>query len=71
MRVKTLMGLGRFEVEKSRSSYNVPFRSSSIEFEKIEASLLADEGRALWWEILATATTSFLDLVWVIVGAEL
>ena len=38
---------------------------------KIEASLLADEGRALWSEILATATTSFLDLVWVIVGAEL
>ena len=38
---------------------------------KIQASLLADEGRALWSEILATATTSFLDLVWVIVGAEL
>ena len=53
-------------------SYDVPFRSYSIEFEKkIEASLLADEGRALWSEILATATTSFLDLVWVIVGAEL
>ena len=38
---------------------------------KTEASLLADEGRALWSEILATATTSLSDLVWVIVGAEL
>ena len=72
LHVKTAMGLGRFEVGKTRNSYDVPFRSYSIEFEKkIEASLLANEGRALWSEILATATTSFLDLVWVIVGAEL
>ena len=43
---------------------------TALHLKKIEASLLADEGRALWSEILATATTSFLDLVWVIVGAE-
>ena len=71
LHVKTAMGLGRFEVGKSRNSYDVPFRSYSIEFEKKEASLLADEGRALWSEILAKATTSFLYLVWVIVEAEL
>ena len=44
---------------------------TALNLKKIEASLLADEGRALWSEILTTATTSFLDLVWVIVGAEL
>ena len=43
---------------------------AAFNLKKIEASLLADEGRALWSEILATATTSFLDLVWVIFGAE-
>ena len=44
---------------------------TALNLKKIEASLLADEGSALWSEILATATKSFLDLVWVIVGAEL
>ena len=44
---------------------------TALNLKKIEASLLADEGRALWSEILATATTSLSDLVWVIVGAEL
>ena len=44
---------------------------TALHVKKIEASLLADEGRTLWSETLATATTSFLDLVWVIVGAEL
>ena len=72
LHIKTAMGLGRFEVGKTRNSYDVPFRSYSIAFEKKkEVSLLADEGRALWSEILATATTSLSDLVWVIVGAEL
>ena len=44
---------------------------TALNFKKIQASLLADEGRALWSEILANATTCFLDLVWVILGAEL
>ena len=44
---------------------------TALHLKKIEASLLADEGRALWSEILATATTSFLDLFCVIIGAEL
>ena len=44
---------------------------TALNLKEIEASLLADEGRALWSEILATATTSLSDLVWVIVGAEL
>ena len=34
---------------------------TALNLKKIEASLLADEGRALWSELLATATTSFLD----------
>ena len=34
LHVKTGMGLGRFEVVKSRNSYDVPFRSYSIAFEK-------------------------------------
>ena len=34
LHVKTAMGLGRFEVGKSRNSYDVPFRSYSIAFEK-------------------------------------
>ena len=72
LHVKTATGLGRFEVGKSCNSYDVPFRSYSIAFEKkTEASLQADEGRALWSEILATATTSLSDLVWLIVGTEL
>ena len=72
LHVRSAIGLGRFEVGKSRNSYDVPFRSYSIAFEKkTETSLLADEGRALLSEILATATTSLSDLVWVIVGAEL
>ena len=32
--VKTVAGLERFKVGKSRNSYDVPFRSYSIEFEK-------------------------------------
>ena len=44
---------------------------TALHLKKTEASLLADEGRALWSEILATATTSLSDLVWVIAGAEL
>ena len=34
LHVKTAMDLGRFEVGKTRNSYDVPFRSYSIEFEK-------------------------------------
>ena len=34
LHVKTVMGLGRFEVGKTCNSYDVPFRSYSIEFEK-------------------------------------
>ena len=34
LHVKNAMGLGRFEVVKSRNSYDVPFRSYSIAFEK-------------------------------------
>ena len=34
LHIKTDMGLGRFEVGKTRNSYDVPFRSYSIAFEK-------------------------------------
>ena len=42
--VKTVVGLERFEVGKSRHKYDVPFRSYNFELGKIEASLLAQEG---------------------------
>ena len=60
LHIKTAMGLGRFEVGKTRNSYDVPFRSYSIVCEKkIEASLLADEGRTLWSETLAQLRRPF------------
>ena len=34
LRVKTVVGLERFEVEKSRNSYDVPFRSYNFELGK-------------------------------------
>ena len=70
--VKTLMGLEQFEVEKSRNSYDVPFR-----FQKVASIWLKIEEQVAYGKviitlaILATATTSLLAFVRVIVGADL
>ena len=47
LHVKTAMGLWRFEVGKTRTATTSLSDLTALNFKKIQASLLADEGRAL------------------------
>ena len=60
--VKAGMGLEQFEVGKSRSSYDVPFRSYIFEYIHLCMSKLVWVKSDLKLENLAAATTSLTDL---------
>ena len=62
LNVKTGMGLERFEVGKSRSSDDVPFRSSIFEYIHLCMSKLVRVKSDSKLENLAAATTSLTDL---------